>query len=222
MSEASPSGGKVRSELFLRVVSAIVLLIIFLPVVWIGGLAFTLLCCALALVLFYEWGMIVGRKSSGWLAFGAAYCGSVALTLPFIRNHDGAAGLVWLLLVFIIVWATDIAAYFAGRRFGGPKLMPKVSPKKTWSGAIGGAVAAVVLGGLFGWYFPVLPMMAVLGLALVLSVFSQAGDLFESWIKRRFAVKDSSNLIPGHGGFLDRMDGLIAASIPLAVYLLLR
>jgi len=109
------------------------------------------------------------------------------------------------------VWATDIFAYFVGRAIGGPKLAPRISPGKTWSGAIGGAVAAIIAGTAVVWSFFSADDLRIPVLALVLSVCSQIGDLFESFIKRRFGVKDSSHLIPGHGGVMDRVDGLIFA-----------
>ncbi len=112
------------------------------------------------------------------------------------------------------MWATDIFAYFVGRAVGGPKLAPHISPGKTWSGAIGGTAAAVIAAALVGLWLP--QSSTLLGLlALALSVVSQAGDLFESWVKRRAGVKDSSHLIPGHGGVMDRVDGLVAAAVAL-------
>jgi phosphatidate cytidylyltransferase len=117
-----------------------------------------------------------------------------------------------VLFVFLVVWATDIAAYFGGRYFGGPKLWPAVSPNKTWSGAASGLAAAIAAGGLMAWAAGVPRAGTCFVLAGVLSVASQAGDLFESGMKRRFEVKDSGRLIPGHGGVLDRVDGLLAAA----------
>jgi phosphatidate cytidylyltransferase len=127
--------------------------------------------------------------------------------------------------VFAAVWATDIAAYFGGRTLGGPKLMPSVSPNKTWSGAISGALAAMVICiGYIAWadvhvsarsagHAMTWVSVAYIGLmALALSIASQAGDLFESGLKRRFGAKDSGTLLPGHGGFMDRVDGLVFAS----------
>ena len=112
-----------------------------------------------------------------------------------------------MLFLFAIVWATDIAAYFAGRTIGGPKLMPAVSPKKTWSGAIGGALGAVVAGLIVVESAGLGVTPALVILAFMLSAVAQAGDLIESAIKRHFGAKDSSALIPGHGGLMDRLDG---------------
>ncbi len=149
-------------------------------------------------------------KRSFWLAGGIAYAGLTALSLAAIRADD-ATGLIAMLFVFAVVWATDILAYFVGRAIGGPKLAPPISPGKTWSGAIGGTISAVIAGSvLYLCFFPKVGVWIPL-IAFILSVFSQVGDLFESFIKRRFGVKDSSHLIPGHGGVMDRVDGLVFA-----------
>jgi len=150
------------------------------------------------------------RKKSGWLPGGLFYAGLTGIALSEIRDND-LLGLVTMLFVFATVWATDILAYFVGRAIGGPKLAPRISPGKTWSGAIGGAVAGVIAGTAVVWSFFSGAGVRVAAVALFLSVCSQIGDLFESFIKRRFGVKDSSHLIPGHGGVMDRVDGLVFA-----------
>lgn len=152
------------------------------------------------------------------LAAGLPYVVVPGVALVWLRDRPHGAALVLLLL--FAVWATDTGAYLAGRRFGGPKLAPSLSPKKTWSGAAGGLAAAILVGLLFGaaargWHAP-----AAAGLAALLSVAAQAGDLLESAAKRRLGVKDSGTLIPGHGGLLDRVDGLMVAA-PLAALLVL-
>lgn len=146
-----------------------------------------------------------------WL--GSLYGALPAGALVVLRG-DPEWGLAAVFWVIFLVWATDIGAFFAGRFIGGPKLWPAVSPKKTWSGAAGGVVAALFIGWIF--LYVVLPEREIswplLALAIGLSVAAQLGDLAESSLKRRFGVKDSSNLIPGHGGVMDRVDGLIAAA----------
>jgi phosphatidate cytidylyltransferase len=122
-----------------------------------------------------------------------------------------------MMFLFAIVWSTDIVAYFVGRALGGPKLMPRVSPKKTWSGAIGGTVAAIVVAVAIAKAAALTGLFAIAMLAVVLSVFAQGGDLFESFLKRRFDAKDSSHLIPGHGGLMDRLDGFVTASVVAAL-----
>ncbi|MQB02623.1 phosphatidate cytidylyltransferase [Agrobacterium tumefaciens] len=150
------------------------------------------------------------RGRNWWLVGGIVYAGLSGISLAAIRG-DELTGFVAILFIFAVVWSTDILAYFVGRAIGGPKLAPAISPGKTWSGAIGGAVAALIGGGAVSLAYHGRISLLLLGLALILSVFSQIGDLFESFVKRRFQVKDSSHLIPGHGGFMDRVDGLVFA-----------
>jgi phosphatidate cytidylyltransferase len=147
---------------------------------------------------------------NGWLPGGIVYSGLTAISLAAIRG-EGGEGFAAMIFIFAVVWATDILAYFIGRAIGGPKLAPPISPGKTWSGAIGGAICAVAAGTLVHAAFFPLNGLWIPAIALVLSVCSQIGDLFESFIKRRFGVKDSSRLIPGHGGVMDRVDGLVFA-----------
>lgn len=153
--------------------------------------------------------------SGPWPAMGVVYAAFPAVALSMIRG-SASAGLIAILFLFAVVWATDIFAYFAGRTFGGPRLAPRISPKKTWAGAIGGTLAAVLAGSLLaiavGKFDARIPLVA-----LALSVAAQIGDLAESWLKRRFGVKDSSHIIPGHGGVMDRVDGLVAAASLLYV-----
>jgi len=156
-----------------------------------------------------------------WVAAGLPYAAAIALA-PVALRADTEFGFLAVIFLYAVVWSTDIAAYFVGRAVGGPKLMPTVSPKKTWSGAIGGLTAAIAVAvvtvqaaGLTGWPYIVL-------VAVALSAASQAGDLFESSLKRRFGAKDSSHLIPGHGGLMDRLDGFVAAAILAALIGLMR
>lgn len=152
------------------------------------------------------------------LALGVLYIGLAGIALIELR-HDTEAGRHNVLFLFLVVWASDIGAYMAGRAFGGPKLWRAVSPNKTWSGAAGGLLAAILVAlGAALVFTPGASVVAVVAVATLLGVASQAGDLLESAIKRHFDVKDSSRLIPGHGGLLDRLDGVLAAA-PVAALL---
>lgn len=147
------------------------------------------------------------------LGAGLLYSVLPAASLLFIRQQP-EHGLMLALWTLVIVWATDIGAYFAGRTIGGPKLAPRISPNKTWAGLVGGMVAAAIAGtgiaSIAG--LPALFWIA----AGPLAVAAQAGDLFESWLKRRSGVKDSGKLLPGHGGVLDRLDGLVPVAMLVA------
>lgn len=162
--------------------------------------------------------LISGRRPAAlWLAGGALYAGVPAVALVWLRG-DQPVGLALLLWLLLAVWATDIGAYFAGRLIGGPKLIPKLSPKKTWAGLIGGMISAALVGVFYPKFYAGAPEPMRLALAgAILAVVAQAGDFFESGIKRHFGAKDSSNLIPGHGGLMDRVDGLLAAAAVLAL-----
>jgi phosphatidate cytidylyltransferase len=151
-----------------------------------------------------------------WVAAGIPYAGVLAIG-PIILRSDGEQGFLAVLFLFAIVWTTDIGAYFVGRAFGGPKLVPRVSPNKTWAGAIGGLLASVVVAVVVAKMAALTSLFALAMVAVVLSVLAQAGDLFESFLKRRFDAKDSSHLIPGHGGLMDRLDGFVTASVAAVI-----
>lgn len=158
---------------------------------------------------------IVTRRPQ--LGIGALYVGLPIFALLLIR-HQKPDGLVYALWALALVWATDIGAYFAGRSIGGPKLAPRVSPNKTWAGLIGGIVAASLLALAMHLAYG-LPLRLTLATPL-LAVLAQLGDLYESHLKRRAGVKDSGDLIPGHGGFLDRLDGVVPVA-PVAALLVI-
>ncbi len=155
-----------------------------------------------------------------WVVLGIVYIAVPCLALVWLRQHPlhGLETVIWLLAV---VWSTDSAAYVAGSAFGGPKLAPLISPKKTWAGAIAGLAAGVGISILLAELAGKTASAQFIGASLVLSFLTQCGDLAESFLKRTFGVKDASDLIPGHGGALDRLDGLIFATLGLAAFVAL-
>jgi phosphatidate cytidylyltransferase len=155
-----------------------------------------------------------------WAAAGFCYAAAAEIASVLLRL-DPVKGFAALMFVLIIVWVTDSGGYFAGRGIGGPKLWPSVSPKKTWAGAVGGFAASLAVACGFA-AFDLGRTVPLLISAAILSVASQLGDLFESAVKRRFGVKDSSHIIPGHGGLMDRLDGFVAAVVLAAVFGFLR
>lgn len=159
---------------------------------------------------------LVARKNRRWIGGGILYSSSLILSVGVLRA-DREWGYWALLYLFAIVWATDILGFFVGRLVGGPKLASRLSPNKTWSGALGGAVGAVLASAAVTGYAGVSNLPAAVGLGLVLSAVSQAGDLFESAVKRRFGAKDAGHVIPGHGGFMDRLDGFLAAAFAAVI-----
>ena len=194
----------------------------------IAALAVTGLCLAIGRIDAASGVLAIGlaavalltRERRNWTAAGFFYAAAAEMASVLVRL-DSVKGFVALIFVLLIVWVTDIGGYFAGRGIGGPKLWPRVSPKKTWAGAAGGFAASLAVA--FGFAaFDLGKTGALLLLSAVLSVVSQLGDLFESAVKRRFGVKDSSHIIPGHGGLLDRLDGFVAAIIVAAIFGFLR
>lgn len=161
------------------------------------------------------------RSAAGWTSAGLAYLGLAAVALLWLRETDpfGFPATLWIILV---VAAADVGGYFAGRLIGGPKLWPALSPKKTWAGLFGGLALAFVTGGVFSWATTGTYFQEVCAVSAIAALLAQAGDLAESAAKRHFGVKDASGLIPGHGGALDRFDGLMAATLVAAAVTLWR
>ncbi|MCQ8782570.1 phosphatidate cytidylyltransferase [Mangrovibrevibacter kandeliae] len=174
------------------------------------GLPVAALVVVVAVCIFL-WLVDRREREASWLLAGIGYTVASSV-LPGMLRGDSPEGLAVLAVVMAVVWASDIAAYFTGRAIGGPKLLPSVSPKKTVSGALGGLAAGIVFGVVTFWLFGGEVGVFAVVLTGLLSVVGQAGDLFESWVKRRFGVKDSGRIIPGHGGLMDRIDALIAAT----------
>lgn len=223
---------------FLVTLAAIGLFVEWLTVVGAGrvaltgagtiALAFMGFCLAFGALRTAVIGLVIGvaviallaTGKRGWAVLGFLYAAAALLASILVRQ-DPVNGFAALMFVLLVVWATDIGGYFAGRTLGGPKLWPRVSPKKTWAGAGGSFIASLMVAGGFAaaGFGKVVPLLA---LGALLTVVSQLGDLFESAVKRQFGVKDSSHLIPGHGGLMDRLDGFIAAIVVAWIFGFLR
>lgn len=206
-----------NSDLPVRAASALVMIALAAGALWLGGSVWHIFVALVAGACFFEFSRLVRR---GWGSGAAATFGVFAGA-----GYIGVAGYTLAILpiavvigVIAIVIATDTGAYFSGRSIGGPKIAPRVSPSKTWAGLIGGAIAAGTVAAGFFIYntgaFVLRPMLFIaFAIGAVLAVLAQAGDFFESWLKRRAGVKDSSRLIPGHGGVFDRVDGMLPVAI---------
>lgn len=201
-------------ELLIRTAAGAAMIIVALAAAILGGYVFAVLVALVATAMYYEWSKLVHGWPQGWKLSGFIYALLPALALLWVRERpfDGLALLIW---IFIVTWSTDIFAYISGRAIGGPKLAPAISPSKTIAGLVGGAAGASVIGGL--WVQAQALPSSLLFLAPLFAAAAQAGDLFESWMKRRAGVKDSGGLLPGHGGVFDRIDGLVPVAILTAL-----
>lgn len=202
------------NELLIRTLTGAALIAMALLVAVQGGNVFALMVAAIATAMFYEWTRLVRGWGFTWYVSGFFYALLPALALLWIRERD-EHGLYLLIWVFIVTWATDIGAYFAGRAFGRRKLAPSISPGKTVEGLYGGIAAAALIGG--AWVMGLGLGMPLLVLAPIFALAAQGGDLFESKMKRQAGVKDSGKWLPGHGGVLDRLDGLVPVAVLTAL-----
>lgn len=201
-------------ELEKRITSGAVLAgVVLLLTAW-HPVSFLLLCAAGGTILFQEWSALTKTRGAAWALLGAVYISVAMAALLYLRMEN----LNILLALFAIVWTGDIAAYFAGKRYGRHKIAPAISPGKSWEGLAASILASAIMGALLGHSAP-LPH-ALLG--AVLAVIGLGGDLFESALKRRAGVKDSGTLIPGHGGLFDRVDALLPCAIVAALALYIR
>ena len=198
------------NELAVRTLTGAIMIVVALLAAYIGGTVFAWAVAAVATLMFYEWTRITKGWGALWYIGGFVYALLPALALLWIRERD-QHGLYLLIWTFVVTWSTDIGAYFAGRTLGKRKLAPTISPNKTVEGLFGGIAAATLLGA--AWTLATGLGVALLALAPVLAVAAQAGDLFESGMKRKAGVKDSGTWLPGHGGALDRLDGLVPVAV---------
>lgn len=236
------AGGEAKkSDLGVRTLSAVVMVTVAGTALWLGGTLWLVFVGAIAAGVLWEWRLLVRgftRTILGealWMIGGVAYVGIAAATLMALRTEQ-----IGLLQVVLGVIASDIGAYFAGRTIGGPKIAPRISPSKTWAGLAGGMIAAALVLVVITWFevrhsfsleggcatartCPTFAEQAI-PVALtgfLLAIIAQAGDFFESWMKRRAGVKDSGSLIPGHGGLFDRVDGLLAVCFAIGIFVLM-
>ena len=202
------------NELLVRTVTGVLLIGAALFTAAMGGYVFAVFVAVAATAIYYEWTRIVRGWSFGWQIGGFVYAVLPALSLLWIRDRsdDQLALLLW---VFLVTWATDIGAYFVGRAIGKRKLAPAISPGKTVEGLYGGMAAATLLGGAWALFADLRPTLLVL--APLFALAAQGGDLFESWMKRTAGLKDSGNWLPGHGGLLDRLDGMVPVAVLTAL-----
>ncbi len=219
----------VQGNLIVRAISSVVLAPLVLFIIYEGGLMFDIFVISVTLIALHEWiGIVTQHKCESftscerlkyrWHISGVMMLIIFSCSLIFIRNY-GEYGYHHTLWLILIVWSTDIAAYFFGLIIGGPKIAPKISPKKTWSGCLGGLLFASIVGVIFHYIYISDKSIEYVILSPLISLVSQIGDLFESRFKRIFNIKDSGSIIPGHGGILDRIDGLVFASIFFAIIL---
>ena len=222
-----------NADLPKRMATAVVMLVVSGFALWLGGLAWTVFVLMIGLGVWFEWSALAlaftapGRVRTVWRSSGAVYCGMACAILIQLREYPAGAALI-LLAVGAVV-GTDVGAYFAGRAIGGPKIAPRISPSKTWAGLVGGMAGASLVVWLVldnaGRILAGTPNaavtavetirnpMAIIGMGIAVAVVAQAGDFFESWMKRSAGVKDSGKLLPGHGGLFDRVDGLLAVLV---------
>ncbi len=251
MTEVAPR----KSDLGARVLSAIVMVVVAGTALWLGGSWWAGFVAIVAIIVLWEWCSLAFAltvyplRRIAWVAAGLIYIGVAAFLLNYVRSTSGSVLQVGYLVLLVI--GVDVGAYFFGRRIGGPKIAPAISPSKTWAGLVGGAITAAAISALIGWswpsglcefyyrafepqlsasvfsfdsrcHLPVPTIAQLLPTALVIgslvAVVAQSGDFFESWMKRKAGVKDSGNLLPGHGGVFDRVDGLLALAFVVGVY----
>ena len=210
-----PGPERSASDLFLRVVSAAVLIPPVIGAIYMGSPYFEILISIGVIILCWEWYTLCGPRIP-WLIAGVFYIGIPSFALIYLRNQE-PLGFETVLWVFVLVWAADTFAYATGRLCGGPKLAPAISPKKTWSGLIGGISGAGAVGYITALALDHNSVIPLLLISASIGALSQGGDLVESWIKRHFGKKDAGSIIPGHGGLFDRVDGLLVAALATAL-----
>ena len=226
----APARTSKMADLKVRTLSAIVMIAVAGVALWAGGWVFTAFVALIALGLLWEWWGLISKFNSGalgrvlWMIGGVMYIGGACLILNYLWTmHAPNPSFRYLAIYLItIVISVDVGAYLFGRFIGGKKILPKISPSKTWSGLYGGVIFAIIFSLIFLIMirsFEVAFIWTSLVCGVFVAIVSQAGDFFESWLKRKAGVKDSGALFPGHGGLFDRLDGLVAviATCPISL-----
>ncbi|MEQ9115477.1 MAG: phosphatidate cytidylyltransferase [Rickettsiales bacterium] len=213
----------VSKNMLVRIATSLVLAPLVLTIIYFNNIIFDFMMFSLAGIMFYEWYELTVKNNHQspvkWKLVGILYVGLPCTALIWIIDQsNGHIVVLWILMV---VWATDTFAYFFGKLIGGPKLAPRISPNKTWSGLIGGISGAALVGFFMKDYLFKQDHLLFISLNIILAIYAQIGDLIESWVKRRFNFKDSGSIIPGHGGILDRVDGLTIVAPKIALLLML-
>ncbi len=219
-------------DLSRRAASALAMIAITAAALWLGGMIWVIFVLAVGVGVWFEWRALVmlfaasGPYRATWSAAGAIYCGIAAAVLMVLRDPPSApyahSGMLLVSVVLLAVIATDVGAYFAGRAIGGPRIAPAISPSKTWAGLAGGiglTVLSLLAANVAAGDVAPFPIATVVAAGVLVAIVAQAGDFFESWMKRRAGVKDSGSLLPGHGGLFDRVDGLLAVLFVCGVLL---
>jgi phosphatidate cytidylyltransferase len=189
---------------------------VVLGIVYFGSTFFDILIAMMALILAFEWNRLCAGRPL-WLALGGIYIAVPCWALLYLRA-DGPAGAIILFWLLAVVWSADTGAYAFGRLIGGARLAPVISPNKTWAGLCGGIGTAGLIGAIAGLILEIDNILVLAGWSALFGAISQVGDLGESWVKRHFGVKDMGAILPGHGGLFDRIDGLLAAAVAVAVF----
>jgi len=209
-------------NLLVRIATSLILAPLVLVIVYKGEVLFNIMIVMSAALMAFEWNNLTSKPSINknpalWKLIGLFYITSPCVALMYIENKDqGYLIIFWLL---ITVWASDVSAFFVGKLVGGPKLASKISPKKTWSGFLATIGVSYLIGVQSVTFFESQSPKSLIILTMTIAIYAQIGDLVESWIKRKFEVKDSGSILPGHGGILDRVDGIIITAPKVAILL---